>query len=93
MEVNRDLSEWVWNNVHIDDMQKAKIVPHIRGKEETIAQLEAENEQRGATIDSQQIWHDKLKAENERLRKLINKHHLGIMKVDDGHEINLGGES
>ena len=33
-----------------------------------------------------------LEAENQRLRKLINKYHLGILKVDDNHEIALGGK-
>jgi len=34
-----------------------------------VTQLEAENEQFGATIDSQQVWHNNLKAENRQLRE------------------------
>ena len=40
MKPNRSLSEWVWNNIHIDDMQKTLLVPRIRGQEEIIARLE-----------------------------------------------------
>ena len=40
MEVNRGLSDWIWNHWHINDMQKAQILPRLRGMEETIAQLE-----------------------------------------------------
>ena len=41
MKPNRDLSAWIWNCIHIDDMTKATIMPLVRGKEEIIAQLEA----------------------------------------------------
>jgi len=37
-----------------------------------------------------------LEAENERYRRIINKHRFGILQVDDDHEIDLealGGKS
>lgn len=29
---DRTLSEWIWNNPHIDDMTMAQMLPLVRGK-------------------------------------------------------------
>jgi len=38
---NRDLSNWVWNCIHIDDMTKAILVVRVRGLEDIIALSDA----------------------------------------------------
>ena len=39
-EPNRDLSNWIGDNIHIDEMNKAIIAVRVRGKEEVIAKQE-----------------------------------------------------
>lgn len=43
MKPNRDFSNWVGRNIHIDPMNKAIIAVRVRGHEEIIAKLESEN--------------------------------------------------
>ena len=57
MKPNRDLSNWISGNIHIDALNKAIIVTRVRGKEDVIAQLEEEN--------------DALKRETEDLRLIL----------------------
>ena len=40
-EPNRDFSNWIWRNIHIDDMNRAIITTRVRGYEDIVAKQEA----------------------------------------------------
>ena len=42
-EANRDLSNWIGDNIHIDELNKAIIAVRVRGKEDFIAALQTAN--------------------------------------------------
>ena len=78
-EPNRDFSNWIGGNIHIDALNKAIIATRVRGKEEVIAQLEAELQDTRIDKANAERHRDNtfaenaaLKRENEALRKLID---------------------
>ena len=80
-EANRDLSNWIGDNIHIDELNKAIIAVRVRGKEDFIAALQTANADllealenlSGAVhavgYDTTSIVHPALLNANEAIRK------------------------